>query len=184
MSWTLLNLQTGFEITIRNPTPGDTIRRERRQAVGETEGGRIFAQDLGITDRFLDGSWEGVTRCEFDELVAFMESVKYRALAFKLSTTEGGAQVPALANPADWTGRVRFEQSRLEGRVTGTDAARSGVDERYEFTLKLRLVPLPEILVADSVTIADNLVHALNGAILSQASDSLLVSDNAAAVLS
>lgn len=184
MSWELENLQTGFTITIRNPEPGDTISYERRQASGETEGGRLFTQDLGITDRFIDASWSGVTRCEKDDLIDFLESVKYRALPFILRTSDGGAQVPALVNPATWTGRARFDLSRVEFRDAMTDAARAGVGERFEFTLKLRLVPLPEIVIADSLEIADNVVIALNGAILASAGDSVAVNDSVAAVLS
>lgn len=184
MSWTLENLETGFTITIRNPEPGDTFTYERRQAVGETEGGRVFAQDLGITDRFLEGSWSGVNRCEKDDLVAFLESVKYRALSFILRTTGGGAQVPALRNPADWSGRMRFDQSRVEFRVSMTDAQRSGVSERFEFTLRLRLVPLPEVALFDSIEIADNLVLALNDVILASNNDTLQVTDSVAAALS
>jgi len=184
VTWTLENIQTGYTIDIRNPEPGDTLRLDRRQASGETEGGRLFTQDLGITDRFLEGSWSGVTRCEVQDLRAFLESVKYRALPFILRTTGGGAQVPALANPADWSGRVRFNQSAIDFRVSQTDGPGDGVAERYEFTLRLRLVPLPPVVISDSLTIADNVVIAFNGSILAAASDSLSITDNAAAVLS
>ena len=161
MSWTLLNLQTGFTVEIRNPEMGDTIRYERRQASGETEGGRVFTQDLGITDRFVEASWSGVTRCEKDDLLAFLESVLYRARSFLLYSTGGGAQVPAQVSPANWSGRVRFDQSRVEFRDSQTDAPRAGVSERFEFTLRLRLVPLEEVVLFDSIEIADNVVIAL-----------------------
>jgi len=183
VSWTLENLETGLTVEIRNPEPGDRLRLERRQASGETEGGRFFTQDLGITDRFIEASWSGVSRCERDDLREFMESVKYRALPFLLRTTGGGAQVPAERNPATWSGRVRFDTSRIEFRASGTDAPRAGVAERFEFTLRLRLVPLPEIVLADAVAIADNLVTALNGVISFATTDSVGVGDSVAAVL-
>lgn len=183
MSWTLTNLQTGFQIVIRNPEPGDRDRYERRQASGETEGGRLFTQDLGVTDQFIEASFSGLTRCEKDDLLAFAESVKYRAIAFALETTEGGAQVPAQVNPATWRARVRLNQSRLEFRAAQAHAPSRGVAERFELTLALRVVQLPEVFLSDAVEIADNVVIALNDVILASGSDAVDVADGVEAVL-
>ncbi|HEU03185.1 hypothetical protein LCGC14_0273450 [marine sediment metagenome] len=185
MSWTFTNFQTGLTITVRNPEPGDTHRFERRQASGETEGGRQFTQDLGITDEFLEGSWAALSRCEKDDLLRFFESVKYRALSFRLATTDGGAHIPFGFNPANSINRVRLDQSRLEFRHILNDAARRGVDERFETTMRFRFVPLPTVEVSDVIDIADNVIIAFNDVLQASANDSVSVNDSVvSAVLS
>ncbi len=142
---------------------GDTFRRERRQASGETEGGRLFTQDLQREDVFLEGSFSGLSRCEKEDLEAFALSVLYRARSFILRTTAGGAQVPVGGNGA-WSGRVRFDQSRLEFRAVVPDA-RGGVREFLETTIAFRVIETQEVRISDVVNVIDAL--SLAGSTLS-----------------
>ena len=179
MTWTLTNIDTGASIVIPTPEPGDTHRIERRQASGETEGGRLFTQDLGINDEFLEGSWSGINRCDRDALVTFFNGVKWRAKSFILDTTGGGAQVKSGAG-GGWRGRVRLDQSRLDARAVTTDPARSGAGELYEFTMRFRVIPQIQVIIRDLLQVFDKVT--LGGDVTFTLADGITVTDGIASV--
>lgn len=156
MTWTLESFETGYTVGIPNGELGDTWRKERRQASGETEGGRLFVQDLRVTDEFLEASWSGITRCDRDAMLSFAEDVRYRARSFKLSITGGGVQVPEGAGGA-WSGRVRLDQSQFVFRTVIGDSTGDGGRERFEVTARFRVVPLAEVLVQDVIQVIDRI---------------------------
>lgn len=179
--WTLVNIQTGFTVTISNPELGDTYRTERRQASGETEGGRLFTQDLQREDTFLEGSFSGISRCEKEDLEAFARSVLFRAKQFILTTTGGGAQVP-VGSSGNWSGRVRFDQSRLEFRVVTPDP-QSGAREFFETTIAFRVFPQIDVTAADVVDVVDAVSLAGSTLALGLPLESVSAADSASAVV-
>lgn len=58
-------------VNVRNPAFGDVFRGARRQAAGETEGGKLFVQDLGTDKFFYEATFENLTRCERRDLDGF-----------------------------------------------------------------------------------------------------------------
>ena len=123
---------------------------------GETEGGRLFVQDLGLERVFYEATWENLTRCERRDLSfffgkdgtakrlrRFQMSVQGNTnLAFLIGTGQGfnTAQdintgtlvVPQTASFGD----VRLEQSEVSFVATPRD--------RYTTTLRFRLLSLTE----------------------------------------
>ncbi len=155
MTWTLEDLgASGLTIVVRNPELGDRTLTERRQAAGETEGGRLFVQDLGVEDQFIEGSWSGLTKCERDDLLGFFTAVKYRFGQSKLTVTGGGSQVP-VGTGGTWSGRVRLDQSRIEFRAV-TPGGADGSKERFETTMRFRIVT-QDVSLQDGLQATDSL---------------------------
>jgi hypothetical protein len=142
-------------VSIRNPAFGDLSRSARRQAAGETEGGRLFVQDLGTEQRFYEATFENLNRCERRDLDAFfgeelankrlrkfsMGVEGNKNLAFLVGTGQGWSTgddlstgdlvVPATAS----FGLVRLEQSDVQFAATPRD--------RYTTSLRFRIYGTP-----------------------------------------
>ena len=143
------------EVVVRNPAFGDVFRRARRQAAGETEGGRLFVQDLGTEQSFYEGTWENLNRCERRDLDAFfgvdLANKRLRRftlgvsgntdLAFLVGTGQGWSTgddlstgdlvVPETAS----FGEVRLEQSDVQFVAVSR--------QRYTTSLRFRLYGNP-----------------------------------------
>lgn len=143
-------------VTIRNPAFGDVYREARRQAAGETEGGRLFVQDLGLERVFYEATWENLNLCERRDLSFFfgkdgtakrlrrffMSVNDNNNLAFLIGSGQGfntgqGLNTGTLVIPQSASfGEVRLEQSELSFIATPRD--------RYTTTLRFRLLSLTE----------------------------------------
>ncbi len=97
MSWkfTLLE-QPLLTITVRNAELGDADRDERRQAVGETDGGAVFVEDLGATDEFVDATFASLSVVERADLEKFFgtDGANKRAKPFSIEISGRHKVVP------------------------------------------------------------------------------------------
>lgn len=74
MSWKFLhpaNTNPTTTVTIKNPEFAEVDQSIRRQAKGETDGGTIFVEDLGQTDRFIEATWRNLKPAEVGDLKTF-----------------------------------------------------------------------------------------------------------------
>jgi hypothetical protein len=92
----------GTTVTLPDPAPGCPVSRERRQAVGRTAGGTVFAYEKGPPTLRSALKFESLTDAEKEALKSFFDSKACGAMqAFTYTDSAGTA----------WT--ARFEEAAL-----------------------------------------------------------------------
>jgi hypothetical protein len=132
---TRLNDLATITITLRNPEWGDVERTSRRQAVGTTDAGARFVEDLGCEDEWWDLTFANLDVDERGDLRRFFRDVGYQLGLLVVTVT--GAHLPALLSsdmsvdgdgigtdlgyttdqevlPDTWTLRCRLEGDTIE----------------------------------------------------------------------
>lgn len=102
MSWTLTTAGPGgngiVTATIRNPILGERWTDQRRQAAAESEGARIYVQDLGVTDYMLEAAWRDLNPKEWSDLRRVLLQAGFRAQTIDIQFS-GTAPFPVPLGP-------------------------------------------------------------------------------------
>lgn len=80
--------------TIRNPEWGDRVEHLRRQAVGYTDGGAMFVEDLGLEDEVWEFTWDNLEVDERRDLLLILRSAGWRTRPVTISVTGGHITAP------------------------------------------------------------------------------------------
>jgi len=139
-------------VEIRNPEFGDSYSLDRRQAAGETEGGKLFVQDLGTEERYYEGTWTNLTAEERRRIEYFFgyEVANKRMRRFTFGVFDN-ARIPVRVGTDQGCGTgdglttgqfkcpstASFGQARLEQSAIQFSAI---PPDRYTVSLRFRLL--------------------------------------------
>ena len=147
----------GFvQVNVRSPEFGDVHSKDRRQPSGETEGGELFIQDVGVDQKFFDAPLTNLTATERADLEFFFSKdvankrqrpfelrvVDNKCFGLGIATGQGWSTGDNLASgsivfPAFGTfGLVRLEQTRISFSSIPRD--------RFATSLRFRILTPPE----------------------------------------
>jgi len=139
-------------ISIRDPEFGDEETIARRQAVGTTDGGVQFVEDLALEDGFWVFEFQNLTAAERSDLIRLIRAAGYRRRAIDIAVTGGhlprgintGQTVTSGINTGDGynTGQTIYpDTARIPGVYLdqGSLALKQVRDELSNVTLRFRV---------------------------------------------